>query len=364
MIKISHALLILLVAASCSTSSVTTTNLRDLASFEPDAIVYALPQTRLVFTVTAEKSVFVPGPYNKYASEFLGITGAQANPLTKWSIIDIKLSTLNEPDPEHFYSAKIVNSPSAVQAINDLTNNGVLMQACNENNFQLTHNNNISNVDEIPFIDLTVKPFYFEDTKKKQKNVLQDSAFALIPSHEKHLVAKSEKEKAFEAAQFILKIRKRRFKLVSGQYEVFPEGIALKAAVDELNRLEKEYLSLFIGKTFNDTISNIYSAVPSGNEELQRFTLFRFSTETGFVTSAENEGIPIIMEVKDLKQNELLNQLHVPSQGNGKSNVIFHRLPDKSSVSVLYNSHILLESELPVFQSGAILPYFIPLKKR
>jgi hypothetical protein len=361
--KIFQPAITVLLAVSCSTSSVVTTNLRDLASFEANAQIYALPQTRLVVMATAGKNVFIPGPYQKYSDEFLGIKGTSNQSSTTWNIIDIKLSTISEPDPEHFYSVKIQNNPTASELISKMTDDNLLMNACSENNFQLYHNDFVRSVEDFPFTDLTVKPFYFEEKKKKQKNVLEDSAFALIPSLEKHLQAKSEKEKAFEAAQFIFKIRKRRFKLVSGQYEVFPEGIALSASVEELNKLEKEYLSLFIGKNYTDTIINVFSSVPVSSEILQRVTLFRFSSETGFLTSSENEGTPIILEVKDLNQNELLSQLQLPAQGADNSNRLYYRLPDKCSVSIFYNSHILLESELPVYQFGAIVPMFVEPKK-
>jgi hypothetical protein len=362
MSKLFQSSFIFIIAASCSISSITNTNLRDLTSFEPEATIYALPQTRLVVNVIAEKNVFIPGPYFKYADEFLGIKGASGDSGILWNIADIKLSTISEPDPEQFYSAKIKNYPSAIQNISELTNNGVLINPCTENNFQLSHNDFVSSVEEIPFSDLSVKSFFFDEKKKKQKNMLADSAFAMIPSLEKQLQTKSEKEKAFEAAQFIFKIRKRRFKLVSGQYEVFPEGIALQSAVKELNKLEKEYLSLFIGKKYSDTITNIFSVVPRNSEILQRFTLFRFSSQTGFFTSSENEGTPIIMEVKDLNQNELLNQLQMPVQKKGYLNYLYYRLPDNCSVSIFNDSHVLLESELPIFQLGAIVPNYSLIK--
>jgi hypothetical protein len=354
---------ILILSVSCSTTSVTTTNLRDLASFEPDARIYALPQTRLVVTAIAERITLIPGPYNKYAKEFLGIDGAESLEKTSWNLVDLKLSTLSEPDPEQFYSVRNLNT-NVEETISKLTGNGLLLNACVENNFQLYHTDYVNSVEEIPYTDLSSKSFFFNDNRKKPKNVLPDSAYALFPTLEKHIQAKSEKEKAFEAAQYIFKIRKRRFKLISGQYDTFPEGTALQSAVIELNKLEKEYLSLFIGKTYTDSVTSVFSVVPSTNEDLQRFTVFRFSTENGFFASAENEGTPIILELKDLNQNEVLNQLRMPTSGKPGTNNLVYRLPDKTSATIFYDSHVLLESELPVFQLGAIVPMFISGKKR
>jgi hypothetical protein len=47
---------------------------------------------------------------------------------------------------------------------------------------------------------------------------------------------KTLEEKAQEAALFIFKIRKRRFKLLAGQYDVFPEEQALATSVREIKQ--------------------------------------------------------------------------------------------------------------------------------
>jgi hypothetical protein len=54
---------------------------------------------------------------------------------------------------------------------------------------------------------------------------------------------KSLEEKAEEAAAFIYKLRKRRFKLLVGQEQPVPDGNALDISIRELDELEKEYLS-------------------------------------------------------------------------------------------------------------------------
>ena len=89
-------------------------------------------------------------------------------------------------------------------------------------------------------------------------------------------------------------------------------------------------------------------------EKLQRNTLTWFSDKTGFYTSTENEGTPLILIVEDMDFNGMLNELQLPL--NSVEDVIYYRIPDKASVKLLFGSHELIESEVSVYQFGAVVP--------
>ena len=82
-------------------------------------------------------------------------------------------------------------------------------------------------------------------------------------------------DKAREAAAFIYKIRKRRFKLISGQYDTHPESTALETAVRELNELEDNYLALFIGRYTTDTLTHRYQYIPTSGSTPERAIICR-----------------------------------------------------------------------------------------
>ncbi|MBN1116341.1 MAG: DUF4831 family protein [Bacteroidales bacterium] len=348
---------ILIIASlfSCTTTKVVTTNLHDLASFEQSARIYSLPRTRLLVNVKAVKHTFYPGPYHQFAKKYLGIEGAKAFPSTFWEITDLRLYTLSEPDPERYYSVRSTNPDELQNKFMSLSENGLILSPADFKSFQVFNSNELETVEENSYTDLSIRSFMPDDQKKRPKNAIYDSNYIRIPSWEKQVIGKSLEEKAFEASKFIFKIRKRRFKLLSGQYDVFPEEQALAISVRELNALENEYLSLFIGKEKTDTINSQYTFTPGSGPELQRNTLFRFSDDTGFNTSAENEGIPVILEIQDLQTNKILNQLQIP-YSTSYSNVIFYRMPDRALVKILYGSHVLLESEVSVEQFGVVVP--------
>lgn len=72
----------------------------------------------------------------------------------------------------------------------------------------------------------------------------------------------------------IYMLRKKRMELVTGDAgeHVFGEG--LKAALDELNRLEEEYLALFLGKQFRQKIVREYDVIPEREKIPLSFAAF------------------------------------------------------------------------------------------
>jgi hypothetical protein len=356
--KLSIKLFLILLLSSCSSGYIVTTNLHDLASFEENSYIYALPKTRLVVKVTASKTEFIPGPYHQYAKVLLGIEGARVLSSVHYQIQDIQLISQSIPDSDYCYSVKDINYGKVEELLKDLKAKGLVMEDFQPGYSELTIND-LDALEPVQFTDLSVKPFiHAETTKTGNSNVEVNSSG--MPFTAKQLEAKSLEEKANEAAKFIIKIRKRRFKLLAGQYEVFPEGIALATAVEELTKLEEEYLSLFIGKTSTSIISQSFMAIPSEGEKVQRFTLFRFSNESGFYAAGGKNGEAVILQLKDLETNSTLSQLQRSSLNSQNDNKLYYRLADRAEVKVFYGSHEVLEAELAVFQFGAQITNYVP----
>ncbi|HBH49849.1 MAG TPA: hypothetical protein DDX98_14485 [Bacteroidales bacterium] len=354
------ALVLIIALSSCTTGYIVTTNLHDLASFEEKGHFYTLPQTRILVSVFAEKTEFIPGPYHKYAKSYLGIEGAKSLSSFSYNIQDIQLTTQSVPDPDYCYSVRDENYHKVESIITDLQSRGLISK---ENPYQLV-NDNIDEVDfgdAIEFTDLTIKPFFSNELKENSKgNTLTDND---LPLWHKQVKPKTLEEKAQEAALFIFKIRKRRFKLLAGQYDVFPEEQALATSVRELNKLEEEYLALFIGKEVKSTISRTYIMEPDENEKLQRFTLLRFSEETGFHSAGGRIGEAIILQLTDLETNANLTQMGGAQFSAQNNNILLVRLPDRANAKIFYGSYEVLETEIPVYQFGALVPkYVAPVK--
>lgn len=359
MIRKIQFLILVLIAFSCAPTKITTTNIQDLASFETDGNIYALPKTRVFITATAVHTTFTPGPYVRYAKSQLGIEGAQTSPSTTWEIENIELNRIIEPDPDHFYSIKEEGKHCLFNETLILQEQGYLLFPSDINSFQYYNTPELESVQTIQHTDLSIRPFY-----AKPKNASkQPGSNTSIPTKQSNLSLKSTQEKANEAATFLFKIRKRRFKLLSGQYEVFPEAYALETSIAELNKLEQEYISLFIGTTSTDTIQRMFSFTPVANEKTQRFIPFKFSEEAGFIASNDAQGTPIIFEITNLETTNHIKSLALPSAVGPHQDIIFYRLSERASLKVLQGTNILLEAELPISQFGPLVPMYIQPKK-
>ena len=343
---------------SCSGGYIVTTNMQNLANYETNSQIYTLPKTRLIASVKATKTEYIPGPYHLYAKKYLGIEDARAVSVMHYNIDDVKLHTQDIADPDFCFSVKDVNYNRAEQLINSYRESGLILKE----NVSMPHQLYLDKQEDpihTEYTDLSIKPFYHDDGKGEKYPVSGDNSEEL-PLWLKQISAKTTEEKAAEAAKFIIKIRKRRFKLTAGQYEVFPEGTSLETAVRELNELEQKYLSLFIGKERSETISRSFTVVPKNNEELQRFSLFRFSSQTGFHPAGGRIGEAVILQLTDLNANKTLTQINHQYASEHNQNILLIRLPDRANVKIFLGSHEILESEISVFQFGALIPKYVP----
>jgi hypothetical protein len=355
------ALLISLLACSVQ-EKIIVTNVHDLASYPPDTYLYALPRTRLAFTIQAVRHTTIPGPYAEYSKKYLGIEGVPRLSFTSWEITGIEMKEMQEPDPDYYYALQTRKASATEDILEKLYHNGHILNTCDFLSMQQFSDNHSEGPGTIYFTDRSVKHFYRTDSLRPKRDLQKKNTPVDLPVSKLQKPNSSEQVKAEEAANFIIKTRKRRFKLLSGQYTVFPEGQALETSIRELNRLEEEYLSLFIGKTYSDTSMLTCYFIPGFGQEIERKELCRFSEKTGFLDAANNAGIPVQVDIRNLKYTASLKEVQLPGTGNVHKNAILYRVPDKASVRIIYGSSTVLDAEVKVYQYGAVVPYSLPVK--
>lgn len=343
---------------SCfAADKVTIKNVRDLTSYGPNTFVYSLPRSRIRINITAIRQYTVAGPYNEYAEKYLGMSG-QSTSSEKWEINRIDLESYDEPDADYYYAIESSNSESLLKNIIGITEAGLILKVDATNPFvqYIPDYSNYANV--IHFTDLSIKKNFIdpndpEKTKTKKSDFPDD-----IPTGKHKAGLKNIEEKAEEAANFILKIRKRRFKLISGQYDSTRGEAALETSIRELNRLEQNYLSLFIGKTYTDTLKKTFYYIPQPDQEIDRFVICYFSDKGGFEETQEGSGKSLVLELKDMQMTSPLDRLEMPLKSNS-NNCLIYRMPDKATVHVYFGSLTILEGEVKVYQYGTLVPYCI-----
>jgi hypothetical protein len=355
-------LAVCLFTACTGSEKIIVTNIHDLTVLPPQSYIFTLPRTRIEISIWAVRHHSVPGPYNAYAEKLLGIQGAPSLSETNWEICSVGIRPLTEPDPEYFFSLQSRDNSYVPEELLDLTSSGLVLKP-DVYNPLIRFSEPYNDIPEpIHFTDLSVKRSYEENTSDEDEKKSGITIPVDVPVIKKNAKFKSTEEKAVEAANFIIKIRKRRFKLLAGQYDVFPEGKALEISVKELTALEEEYLSLFIGKTYSDTVLRTFYYIPQSGRDSEQNVICRFSNETGFFDAVSAGGRPLILEIKNQGFTEGLKQLELTCTGPGYENMILYRIPDNATLKIYYGNTILLEAELKVFQYGTFLPYYLKNK--
>jgi hypothetical protein len=333
------------------------TNIKDANSLENNSAIYALPRTIINITLEARRTTTIPGPFYEYTDKYLGIQNVPDSENTEWDIIAAEIDVYQEADPEYFFSVSNKRSNNLNHMLSRLAKDSLILFP---EQFFKKHSlpePNTSFNKKIHYRDLSVKRnFHFVDDTT-YKDVFKDSTYIRVPVVKEQLVRKTPEDKAEEAANYIIKIRKRKFKLLSGQYDYMPEGEALGVAVKELNKLENEYLSLFTGKSYVEHFKKTYQYIPDNSRKISKEILCRFSAAEGFVDSREVRGKPVIIEIEDMDQTIYLEKPVILENEVLTGSYAQVRLPDLAYIKVLLGDNILNLTKAPVFQYGSIVPF-------
>ena len=341
---------------SCkSTSETQIAKISDLGLITKSGIIYALPKTNLSFKIEAVRTDIIPGPYHDYAEKYIGITDVPHMEESVWQISNITIDSYNDIDADQFY----VLYPSGNMNINlnKLIKNEIIFPVNRnvKNVFENKFYGNVKNENEIIFTDLSVSKYIGKEKVTYYKRVQRDSLFAKVPVIKTQSFYKSFENKAEEAAKFIFMIREKRFELLTGMADYYPEGKALEVAIEELNRLENEYLDLFIGKRFTSTYNASCEFTPTIQDINQPHILFRFSENKGVLTANDLSGHPIIIELDNFNQTRNLSNLisnHVNPKGKVNNNNLFYRVPELVQVKVFDGSSLIATRKVKIYQFG------------
>ena len=161
------------------------------------------------------------------------------------------------------------------------------------------------------------------------------------------VVEKTLEQKAAETAFTILDLRRQRLQIATGDTDATYSGEAMGAAIDELARLEEEYLTLFTGYSEFQTQKMKFDVVPEAGRENQLYIAFRISDKNGLVPADDMTGRPVVMEI--VSQNfEQPETETVKSKGE----LVHYRIPAVSTVKIKNGAELLLQSRIPIYQLG------------
>ena len=362
--------LIALITSACASKKVVNSNfnvinIKNDTSFSQNALIYALPKTVLKINVEITKTQSFSGPYYQYAKKYLRIDdGVIFADNVSYDISNIDIDSYSEPDTNCFFLVKSQNND--VANLLNLSQSGLIL-SINKNvdidkEKQTTNFYNDNDESDFFFINQSVKKNLQEINQKAYKIVKTDTSSVKIPITKKYTVVKSTELKAEEAANFIIKIRKRKFKLISGMYEKFPDGEAVNRMISELDKLENDYLSLFIGKTIETKKIYTFNYIPDESLTTNQNILFYFSSDKGIlinknyinrtVANKQISGYPIIIDVENLNlTNRLKKESYKPDfQTTG----FFYRIPDYGNVRIINGNNVIASKKILIAQFGKL----------
>ncbi len=351
--RISMLSVVLIVLACNPTAKIAISNVHDIKSIPSGSKIYGLPQTIVDVTVYAEELRIIPGPYHEFAEKYLSIENAPSTERRTWNISDVKLSLHTEVDPDYVYFMDQAGSLNQYPDIEKLLEDSMILLPVDFGGKALFYNTLPYREDDIHYFDLSVKRnFDVEDSEVIVSEVLPgtdaDIRLSSAEAEEKTLERKAE-----EAANFIIKLRKRRFKLVAGQYDYMPEGIAMIEALKQLDKTEEEYLSLFTGRRITRKYKQTFHFTPGNNINDERAVLLRFSDTEGFVDARGGKGKPVMIEMTNGNKTSGLEGV-APSIST-RNKLIIYRIPDQAYCKLFYGEELIVDAYLPVYQYGKVV---------
>lgn len=289
---------------------------------------YITAKSGVNVTITVVKEKIEKGPYAKFAQQLLGATAPLSN-RESYSITAASISGFTEGDPSNIYT---LSDPKSlpIEAV------GVDLNLSTEGS-KVPASGVASESTNAPiFSDLSITPIVYAPNGS-------------VSIDRTGTREKSVEEMAIEAANTIFTLRKRRFDLITGENSDNVFGAGLAAAIEEMNRLESEYIALFVGKKSTQTREYTFDVLPKSGQN--NYVVCRFTKSGGVVDSGDVSGEPILLVVTPeggVKQP-------AATKGTATKGAVTYRVADMADCKLLNSSELLVSKRLPILQFGATI---------
>ncbi len=132
-------------------------------------------------------------------------------------------------------------------------------------------------------------------TKAVDEVVVSAPVQSVLPIYRSDNSALSTEQQAAKAAEMIFALRKQRRELIAGDVGEHVFGAGLKAALDEIARMESECLSLFYGTT--ECYRREYRFAVEPSAEAPMSVLCRFRDDSGILPLADLSGEAVVLNI-------------------------------------------------------------------
>lgn len=331
-------------------------------------VTYSLPSTVMTLEVEAVQEVFHAGPYAKYAEKYLGIKPRMKDE-TIVQVTGIRLTPYVEADLSERYSIKADETIGS--NLFKLSSAGLVTFA--DASFAEESIWRFPVDTQADFNDKGLSSNLTSESAILYKNEKKESVYNRVAVQQNMLVEKSLEQKAYETADIILDIRKQRLQIVTGDTDATYSGEAMGTAVDELTRLENEYMTLFVGYSDFQTQVMEFDVIPQSDRANQMYIAFRISDKAGLLPADDMTGKPIVMEIVAPEIEQIVTEEDIKAAEKAESGKkgglmkktkevpsIYYRIPAVCTVRIKEGTNLLLQTRVPVYQLGQVSS--VPLK--
>ena len=319
------------------------------------AVAYCLPMTTITLEVTALQENFYAGPYAEFAEKYLGVK-TRTEDASVFRITDVRLTPYVEADLNARYSIMLEKGQLDASFLK-LSASGLVSFADASADRQTLWRFPYSSTGDFAgkgvMSNITSKPAELKKSTSNKKVSVQQSM----------TVSKTLEQRAKEAADKIIELRQQRLNIVIGNTDATYSGEAMGAAIDELTRLEEEYMTLFVGYSETRTQTMNFDIIPEAGRENQKYRAFRISDTAGLLPADNLSGKPVFIEF--IPQE--IQPVEAPADVKEKKKpavLAYYRIPANCTVKLYDGAGVLLQTRVSVYQLGieASLPVNVILK--
>ena len=316
-------------------AQLTTTFAKNVSPGQHNGFYYSLPQTMLKLDFVIEETKLEKGPLSDYASDYFEMENYVEFEAKEYDLIDVKMTSMATPDPNALFFVTLNTIRGYWRPQFDILPNGIIRSVGMGKATDLEEET-VNPVREVP-----------QCCKKEEAN--EDASFMSLM-----MSGKTNAQLAREAADKIAEIRKAKFYLISGDVEMASNPETFNSMYQKLDEMEKEYASLFLGKSVTKKVVKTVYVIP--NKEVQEQTVAKFSTTEGLTLGTSGSGNMITVQTLSLNTTGSINALS-PSAVASMSyeNKVFYRAPEMAQVKVTCGKTVLLEERVIVNQLGELL---------
>ena len=338
-----------LLFATCGYSQV----LRPGENAPSGTVVYSLPSTTIGLKVVADHESLVAGPYAKYAEKYLGNPARSASG-EFYTINSIEMIPFVEADPNFSMAINLGNIKNGQANFLGFSSQGLIVTS--DGNVGKSNSWRFpSYANSATFAEAGVSSNLTTETTTLYKTVQTAEGLENVPVQQKQIVEKSIEKKAEETAGMILKLRQKRIDIITGDTDATYSGEAMGAALNELSKLEQEYMSLFYGKSVKDQQTMLFDVVPRADMAKQMYIAFRISDTQGLLPADDMGGRPVVVELS--QEAEPISPTMVEQIGQIAKNSIVYRKPVTMNAKIIDGAKVLLQTRIQVYQFGKIVSF-------